>query len=391
MIQIINLLQELIKPASVGIFYDGERIFLAEDAAHPGRRPARAFIAVSHRELFFHTFKVSKDLNFHDKQSAAKLEAQRIFSLLKGRPPQEIVCAVLEKKPDELVIAFQEESYFEKLLSRLPKGLIPCGIMPAMTAVASFFFRKKGLLPDGLYYLKTRKAYEGFISLGGNPIDFLPSSIGAAQSYLNGWQGAIYTEEGKTERYLAEGARLVSCLPSSWAITFDKYPLKFRPRFSSALAALWLLPVAFFVLAEILNFQATKIEKERIQVDLKLQQITQEISRIEELRRKEQTAQKLEQLLKDFETENINLVPVIVRLTQIIPQDTWVRKLEFRAPDELRLWAEGENALKVLKLIDQDPWFEEVKFLTTVMKNSRTGKEIFSLVIKVKSDLIPRE
>jgi len=391
LVQLVNLLKELIRPASVGVFYDGERIFLAEDAAHPGRRPARAFIAVSHRELFFHTFKVSKDLDFHDKQSAAKLEAQRIFSLLKGRPPQEIVCAVLEKKPDELVIAFQEESYFEKLLSRLPKGLIPCGIMPAMTAVASFFFRKKGLLPDGLYYLKTGKSYEGFISLGGKPVDFLPSSSGAAQSYLKGWQGAIYTEEGKAERYLAEGARLISKLPVSWAVTFEKYPLRFRPRFSSALAALWLLPVAFFILAEVLNFQVTKIEKKTMQVDLKLQQITQEISRIEEFRRKEQAAQKLEKLLKEFETENVNLVPIIIRLTQIIPEHTWVRKLEFRAPYELRLWAEGKNALEVLKLIDQDPWFEEVKFLTTVMKNSRTGKEIFSLVLKIRPDLIPRE
>ena len=87
---------------------------------------------------------------------------------------------------------------------------------------------------------------------------------------------------------------------------------------------------------------------------------------------------------KEWKEKKIDLIEVIVRLSEIFPDHTWVRKLEYRAPDEIRLWAEGQNALEILKLLDKEPLFEEVKFQTSVTKNTRTGKEVFSLVAKVK-------
>jgi len=378
------LLQEWFRPSQVGAYFDGEEFFLAEDPRHPGRRPARVFIALSHRLLYFHSFKLPRELDPQAKYAAARLEAKRVFSLLKGRAPEDIECAFFERRPGEVVVAFQEKTFFEELLARLPKGLVPCGVVPAASAVIAYFLKKSGNLSEGLYYLRTEKAYEGVITLSDRPKGFLPSSSGAARSFLESFEGEIFTEEGEAQGYLAEGARLLSRLPESFLITFERYPLKPRPGLSFSVATFWALPLCLFLLGQGMHLGANHLGSRVEEIRAKLQKLKKSLSEIEEFQQKEETYSKVQQTLKEWKEKKIDLIEVIVRLSEIFPDHTWVRKLEYRAPDEIRLWAEGQNALEILKLLDKEPLFEEVKFQTSVTKNTRTGKEVFSLVAKVK-------
>jgi len=69
----------------------------------------------------------------------------------------------------------------------------------------------------------------------------------------------------------------------------------------------------------------------------------------------------------------------LAELARLLPPDTWVRKLEFRAPNTLQLWGESANTLEVIKRLEASPLFKEVKVISSVTKNPRTGKENFAI------------
>ena len=382
----LALAKEWFYPAQIGAYYDGERFYLAEDEQHPGRRPARVFVALSHRLFFYHAFKVPRNLDTEALMSAARLEAQRIFALLKGRKSGELACAVVLRRSEEALVVFQEKEVLEQILNQLPEGLIPCGIMPAGLAAAAYFYQKDKDLPPGLYYLRTEQVYEGVVLDKTGVRDLLPASPGAAEAFLESWEGAVFTsQEALSEELLAQGARAFSALPRAYWLPLDLYPLRPRPKPSLTLLLVWLLPLLVLVSGQGLRYQAHRLSLKTQALDQRITKLKRSLAEIEDFQQKKQAYQKIQEVSQDWQKDDVDLVAVITRLAELFPEHTWVRRLEFRAPNELRLWAEGQNALEILKLLDADPMFDEVKFLTTVTKNTRTGKEVFSLVLKIKA------
>ncbi|AEH45975.1 Fimbrial assembly family protein [Thermodesulfatator indicus DSM 15286] len=382
----IALLQEWFRPAAVGAYFDGDKFHLAEDNKHPGRRPARAFVALSHRLLYFHLFKIPKSIDQKALKEAAGLEARRIFVLLEKRPAGEISCALISRKLNELYIVFQEKEFFKKTLKNLPSGLIPCGVVPAGMALLAYFYHKNRKLVKGAYYVETASCIEGVVVDENGLKEFLPASPGTAKAYLKDFDGEIFTVEGEGEKILAEGARLLPLLPEKYLVTFEGFPLTPRPKISLSMLILWLLPVATLAAGNILNYKAAGLENQIKAADKKVSSLRKSLAEIEEFEKRKEAYKTIETTLKEWQAENVDYIEVIRRLTEILPEDTWVRRLEFREAREVRLWAEGENALEVLQVIADDPLFEDAKFLSTVTKNTRTGKEIFSIVMKIKKE-----
>ncbi len=380
------LAQEWFRPARVGAYYDGERFYLAEDEQHPGRRPARVFVALSHRLFFFHAFKIPPNLDSERLLAAVHLEAQRIFALLKGRRPGDLACAVVLRRPEEALIAFQEREVLEQILAQIPGGLIPCGVVPAGLAAAAYFYQKNENLSPGLYYFCTGKSCEGVVIGKAGVRDLLPASPGAAEAFLESWEGEVFTgNDTLAEELLAQGARAIPSLPEAYRLALDAYPLRPRPKPSLPLVLAWLLPVLVLLSGQGLRYQAHRLELKAQVIDQRIIKLKKSLAEIEDFQQKKEAYQKIQKLWQEWQKEQVDLVTVITRLSELFPEHTWVRRFEFRAPNELRLWAEGQNALEILKVLDADPMFEEVKFLTTVTKNTRTGKEVFSLVLKVKT------
>ncbi len=382
----LALIQEWFRPARVGAYYQGKNFYLAEDQEHPGRRPARVFVALSQALLLFHAYKLPRKLSPEDLLSAARLEAQRIFALLKGYSPKDLACTVVFRRPEEVLVAFQEQAFLQEILAQLPGGLVPCGVFPAGLAVVSFLYQKTKNLPPGLYYVRTKETYEGVVLDEGGVRDLLPPSPGAAEAFLESWSGEVFCpQDVPAEEVLAQGARDFPALPKAYWVTLDAYPIRPRPRPSLPLVLTWLLPALVLISGQGLRYQARHLEGQAQILDQKIAKLKKSLAQIEDFQQKRDAYQKIQEVLREWQKDQVDLVAVITRLTEIFPTHTWVRRLEFRAPNELRLWAEGQNALEILKLLDADPMFDQVKFLTTVTKNTRTGKEVFSLVLKIKA------
>ncbi|WP_022853724.1 PilN domain-containing protein [Thermodesulfatator atlanticus] len=380
----LALFQEWLRPATVGAYFDGEAFYLAEDERSPKRRPARAFLAFSHKLLMFHTFKVPENLSPDALRSAVALEAQRIFSLLYEEKPKDLTSAYFFRNAKELRIIFQEKEFFEKAFERLPEGLIPCGVVPAGIALLSFFYHQQRRLPDGAYFVKTPDTYEGAIVADGRLVDLLPSSPKAAEAFLEEWEGEVFEAKGTPEEVLAQGARHLTGLPRKYLVTFDAFPLKPRPKPSIALLIIWLLPFMIFVSGKTFEYKTNELQRELASLNVELKDLKKSLAEIEAFQKKKESYQKIKEVITTWEKEKIDLVSVLNKLAELIPEHTWVRRLEFRAPDEIRLWAEGDNALEVLKILNTEPLFAEAKFMTTVTKNTRTGKEVFSITLKIK-------
>ncbi len=377
------LIQEWFRPAQVGVFFDGHSHFLAEDEKHPHRRPARAFVAFSHTLLFFHRLKVPGNLDQEGLLSAAQLEAKRFLALLKGNQVSTLVSTIFRPKPEEVRLIFQERDFFEEAWQKLPPGLIPCGAVPAGVALLAYFYQKKRILSPGLYYVRTDDAYQGIVIKEDGVRDFLPTSSSAAQAYLESWSGEIFTEPGQGQEIIALGARALPLLPRNFLLCFDKYPLQTRPKPSVSLVTLWLLPLLILLASQGLNHKTHLLEGQNRQIKAQISQLKQSLKQIESFQEKRKTLQQIRDILTQWQGQKVDLIKIITKLSALFPENTWVRRLEFRAPDELRIWAEGQNALEVLKVLDADPLFNEVKFLTPVTKNTRTGQEVFSLVLKI--------
>ncbi|OAG28211.1 hypothetical protein [Thermodesulfatator autotrophicus] len=381
----LALLKEWFRPASLGIYFDGEHTHLAEDNFHPGRRPARVFIAVSHGLLFFHNFKLPAQLGKKAIISAVRLEAQRLFTLLEKKTTAKLSCAVYRRKPGEVGIVFQERSFFQDIFDHLSPGLIPCGVVPAGVALLSFYYHQNQKLPPGLYYVKTDNTYEGIVIDEHGIKDIMPASPGTARAYLEEFSGEIFTFEGPAEKIIAEGARYLPALPANYFLSFEDFPLKPRPKLSLAFVLLCLLPLIFLTTGNLLQKKADDLETKIKEADQKIHSLKLSLAEIEAVEKRKEVYQKIEGTFKSWQNDKLDFLKILERITEILPEDTWVRRLEFRPPDEIRLWAEGKNALEVLELFADDPMFKEAKFLSNVTKNTRTGKEIFSIVMKIIS------
>lgn len=372
------LLQEFFHPCRIGIFFDGKELIYAKDQ-EPEFCPARAYIAISHQVLYFHTLKLPISLPLEKAFSAARIEASRLFSLFQDRSSPEIACALLRTSSQEVLMIFQEKAFLQEALRGLPEGLVPCGFFPAAIALLAWFYTQGGL-KDGLYFLRRSEAIEGFVWREGQLVKILPSSPKAAEAFIESFEGEVFeTPSEAPERLLAQGAQRVPDLPSEWIVTFAEYPLRLRPQIPKKAVALWLLPLFLLSVGQGLDFFMQRLEVKEKTLRQEVETFKKQYNLWQNQKKKQEALRQLSQEVQKFVDNRPPLLKALLELTRILPNGSWIRKWEFRAPQEIRIWGESEDSLEILKRLEESPIFSQAKFLSTVTKNPRTGKENFAI------------
>jgi len=365
------LVREFFHPLSQGAYYDGEGL---RSAGPWPSRPARLYVAVSHGTLYFQHLRLPAAVPPDKLPQALALEAGRLLNLMEGQA-EEVSCAPLALGGGEYLVAFRERSFFEKLRPLVPRPLVLCGLFPAWVALLAWFWQR-GPLSDGLYFVRTGAGVEGFVWEGGQVRGLVPFSPRAAEALLKEHEGHLHEAEGLEA--LAQGAALVPSLPPKWQVSFDRYPLRLRPQVSKKALLLWLLPVLLWGVGLGLEHRTRELQHRTQALTQRLKALRQE----EEALKKQLEEQKLlEDLAREIQSyqQDSSLLKALAELARVLPADTWVRKLEFRAPDVIQLWGESRNTLEVVKRLEESPLFREVKVLSSVTKNPRTGKENFAI------------
>ncbi len=368
---------EFFYPLTVGAYYDGQSLYLPPSLPH---RPGRLYLALSHRELYFQTVRLPTNIPPERLPSALNIEASRLLGLLEGREGLQATSSFLPLEGGLYLLAFREVDFFKSLWAKVPANLIPCGVFPAWVALLAWFWvRKQGHLEDGIYMARLSQAIEGFRWRAGQIVGLLPASPTAVDTFLKDHPDPCVVLEGEEARKaLVEGASLVPSLPPHYQRTFDLYPLRVRPRVPKKALLLWLLP--FFLGISGLGLQRwdQALQKEEALLDEQLAALKKKESQLEAQLQEQKTFENLAQRVQTFEVRP-PLLEALAELARLLPPGSWIRKLEFRAPDTIQLWGESDNVLEVIKLLEESPVFRDVKVLSSVTKNPRTGKENFAI------------
>ena len=341
-------------------------------------------MGVSHSLLDFELIKLPTSLPEKKLLSAARLEAVRIYNLFKN--DQELpIFAFWPKSSNEVLVFALEASKISWFESQIPSNILICGLFPAWVALWAFLLDKKARLDDGLYFVRTPIAFEGFWVRDGRPVGIMPSSLGIGEVFLKHFEGEIFEVAGDPEEVLLKGAYLVpSKLADEKIPIFDGYPLRIRPKINVKIFWLWILPILILTGGIKVEALKKKVAQELVKVDKDLVNAKQKYIEIEALRKAQEEEKKLTEALKPYLSGNRpHLLDILLEITEIFPQSAWIRRFEFRSPDEIRLWGECENALALLEGLSISERFKEARFLSTVTKNPTTGRERFSMVLKL--------
>ncbi len=367
------LAREFLHPQSLGAYYDGE---FHASGVWP-KTPARLYLAISHGELYFQHLRLPPAVPADKVPQALALEARRFLAQLKGQE-ERVSLAFLRLAEGQFLVAFREHSFFQRLERQLPSPLVPCGFFPAWVALLAWFW-PQGPLKDGLYFVRTKKGIEGFLWQEGRLTGVLPFSRRAAESLIaERKETAFEAPEERAEEVLAEGASKVALLPEDLRVTFEGYPLLLRPKISKKALLLWVLPLLFLGVG--MGFQhQTEILKEKEQaIAARVKKLRQKEALLRQRLEEQKLLEELAQEVRSYQ-KRPKLLAALAELAKLLPEDTWIRKFEFRYPNVIQLWGESQNTLEVVKRLEASPLFREVKVLSSVTKNPRTGKENFAI------------
>ncbi len=343
----------------------------------------RFYVAISHGLLHFESIKIPSGLSHKKALSAARLEALRLLRLL--YPEARSFClSLFPTGRAEALVSAIDENIFRNILQNLsPYGLV-AGFFPAWVALWAYLRKMRSSLPvEGLFYVKSGDGYEGFWLERGRPRGVIPFSPATAEKFFSLYRGPIEEIPGSPEDILSKGAELVpEVFPPEEVPVFEGYPLLLKPRIPARLLLLWLVPLFFFGSSFFLERIESSLEKELYIVEKNLSAAKEELSRYETLQREIALREELKKDLAPYlPGGRPPLLKALLELTLSFPEEAWIRRFEFRAPDQLRIWGEASNALLVVEALNRNPLFREVKFLSTVTRNPSTGKEVFSIQI----------
>ncbi len=91
-----------------------------------------------------------------------------------------------------------------------------------------------------------------------------------------------------------------------------------------------------------------------------------------------------QQLVND-KNETPAMVDIINALSQALPDDTWVSYFRYNNKN-LQLTGQSANASALIAVLEKLPYFQNVKFVSSVTKDRRTGLERFQISIDVASE-----
>ena len=380
------LAYEFLRPKQVGFYYDSEKL---NPWPEWPERPARAYVALSHATLYFQQVKLPKGLPEGKAVQALKLEAARLLRLLKGKEPGEVSVSVLPQEDGKYLLAFQEREKIARALEALPMRAVPCGVFPAWVALLAWL-KRQGPLEDGLYLVEGKHGVEGFEWREGRITRLIPSSAKAAAAFLE--ESSLpqkRPERVEASQILAEGAFLVpQILAPSEIAPFDLVSLRFRPKLPKKVLLFLLLPFCVYLTGEGLEAWQERLYQERASFKIQLEQLKKQEKVLSQKLERRSTLRELARYVEEFE-KRPPLLEALVELARILPPGSWVRRFYFVVPDTIKLWGESENALEVIKRLEESPYFNDVKVLSSITKHPRTGKEHFAL--QAKLEMVTRE
>jgi len=179
-----------------------------------------------------------------------------------------------------------------------------------------------------------------------------------------------------------KGLQQVSC-----DINFIPQPL--RPKRKKSKRKILALAFAALILLAGTGF----FVKSAVQMKVKLAVLNEELAElkkqvhiIEELQQEEERIEKFSSAIKSIRANDISKITILEELTKIIPEDSWLTDFNYKAEEKkVKLSGFAVSASKLVPLLEESPFFENVKFTSPITTDRRSSKERFRLEMTIST------
>jgi general secretion pathway protein L len=113
-------------------------------------------------------------------------------------------------------------------------------------------------------------------------------------------------------------------------------------------------------------------------MELALEEAVVRAKSVQSLRDRIDQLQKESQFLNEQYLKRPSIVQIIRELTDVLPDDTWLNRLDISGA-ELQVQGQSETAALLIQLIESSPLFTNVRFRSAVVKVPRSNTEQFHL------------
>ncbi|MBX6424273.1 PilN domain-containing protein [Thermosulfurimonas sp. F29] len=368
----LYLFVEFWSPSTVPAYFDGERLWLPEEY----RRPGRLYLGISHRCLYFGEM----ELNLADTRKiagAVQLEALRLLSLMEE--DAEAAEVAFFKDNGRVVFVFQKRSFFEKLKTRIPRGVTLCGVFPVGLALLARNPR------DGLHAWFREDRCEGIIVEAGRIKSFLPADPVSAETVVKNFSGPRFVYSEDQVREMLPWIGRICELPSEKLLVFQGFPFSVRPRIRPAYLIPWCVPLLILGTSFYLTDVSRRERQAVADLESRLRMLRMELKKTEEAIEQYEENRRIRKEWENFRKGNYDLYKIIKKLSLIFPENAWVNRFSFNlSRKEIIISGEATDILSIVNRIKQEKWVEDVR-LSTVTRQTSTEKERFSLTIRLAS------
>ena len=145
---------------------------------------------------------------------------------------------------------------------------------------------------------------------------------------------------------------------------------------------LTLLALCFLVSAQLFSLH---LKQERLTAgEEKTSQLQRSTADIIELKKKVEEAEQASYFVMEQRLSNQSITQVLYRLTQVLPDNTYLRQLQAKN-NQIELDGLSTSAASLVPLLEKSPWFYNTTLKASITKDRNTDKERYK--IKVNVDL----
>jgi general secretion pathway protein L len=116
-------------------------------------------------------------------------------------------------------------------------------------------------------------------------------------------------------------------------------------------------------------------------LEKKLVRVRQEADKLSGIRKQNQALIKYFETLSEQMHEQSITIDLLKELTELIPEDTWLRSLAIRGR-KVHLSGTSSSATTVVKALEDSPFFKEVHFDSPVVKKG--NRETFRIIVDLE-------
>jgi len=118
-------------------------------------------------------------------------------------------------------------------------------------------------------------------------------------------------------------------------------------------------------------------------LDVEIKSLGSQLKKIEQIKSEKERIEDRIDYLNKLRRGGSPVLDILKELSERIPKGVWLKRFDF-SEKGIQLEGNGNSASELIQILDASHMFGDVKFLSAITKDARTGKERFRIGLNLK-------